>query len=308
MSAAATPADPRMGVTGRGEGAAGKAPAAVTAWTDADYEHCQGRATGSEFGTGTHSILVVDDEPSIVDCVATALRYEGFDAHEATSGRAALASIAAVEPVLIILDWMMPDLEGIELTRRLRAHGSEVPILFLSAKDTIEAKVLALRAGGDDYITKPFDLSELVARVDALMRRIDGTARDVLRFADLTLTDGWQRVTRGDAELTLSSTEFALLRFFLANTDQVVTTSRILESVWLNEFDGSSDIVAVYMKSLLRKLDAVGPPLIVIEGRASYRMIATPALGAPAGRNLGLGLGPTSREYAPAVRRPAAQA
>jgi two-component system OmpR family response regulator len=253
----------------------------------------------SRLGTAAHSILVVDDEPSIVDCVATALRYEGFDAQEATSGYAALASIAAVEPVLIILDWMMPDMEGIELTRRLRANGSDVAILFLSAKDAIDAKVLALRAGGDDYITKPFDLSELMARVGALMRRTDATARDVLSFGDLTLTDGWQRVTRGDAEIKLSSTEFALLRFFLSNQDQAVTTSRILESVWLNEFDGSSDIVAVYMNSLLRKLDAVGPPLIVVEGRAGYRMTATPALGAGAGRNRGLGPGPTPSEHAP---------
>lgn len=232
------------------------------------------RTMESTLGTAAHSILVVDDEPSIVDCVAAALRYNGFDVQEATSGHAALASIAAVEPVLIVLDWMMPDLDGIELTRRLRAHASEVPILFLSAKDAIEAKVLALRAGGDDYMTKPFNLSELVALVDALMRRTDHTHGDVRSFADLTLTDGWQRVTRGDAEITLTSTEFALLRFLLSNPDEVVTTSRILESVWLNEFDGGSDIVAVYMTSLRRKLDAAGPPLIVSEGRAGYRMTA----------------------------------
>jgi two-component system OmpR family response regulator len=236
------------------------------------------RTMESTLGTSAHSILVVDDEPSIVDCVAATLRYSGFEVQEATSGHAALASIAAVEPVLIVLDWMMPDLDGVELTRRLRAHASRVPILFLSAKHAIEAKVLALRAGGDDYMTKPFNLSELVARVDALVRRTDGTHRNVRSFADLTLTDGWQRVTRGDAEITLTSTEFALLRFLLSNPDQVVTTSRILESVWLNEFDGSSDIVAVYMTSLRRKLDAAGPPLIVSEGRAGYRMTATPAL------------------------------
>jgi two-component system, OmpR family, response regulator len=232
----------------------------------------------SRLGTTAHSILVVDDEPSIVDSVATALRYEGYDVHEATSGHEALASIAQSEPGLIVLDWMMPDLEGIELARHLRAHASEVPILFLSAKDAIEDKVDALRAGGDDYIAKPFSLAELTARVHALMRRSEGSHGDVLSFADLTLKDGWQRVTRGDAEIELTTTEFTLLRFFLSNAGQVVTTARILESVWLNEFDGSTDMVDVYMRSLRRKLDAAGPPLIVSEGRAGYRMAAAPAL------------------------------
>jgi two-component system OmpR family response regulator len=227
--------------------------------------------------TNARSILVVDDEPSIVDSVATALRYEGFDVHEAASGLAALASVAECEPALIVLDWMMPDLEGIELTRRLRAQASEVLILFLSAKDAIEHKVDALRAGGDDYITKPFSLAELTVRVHTLMRRRDGRNGDVLSFGDVTLRDGWQRVTRGAAELQLSSTEFTLLRFFLSHPDQVLTTSRILESVWLSEFDGSADMVAIYVKSLRRKLDAAGPPLIVGEGRAGYRMIAASA-------------------------------
>jgi two-component system, OmpR family, response regulator len=221
------------------------------------------------------SILVVDDEPSIVDSVATALRYEGFNVIEATNGQAALARIAESQPALIVLDWMMPDLEGIDLTRDLRARASDVPILFLSAKDAIEDKVDALRAGGDDYLTKPFSLAELTARVHALMRRSTGSPVTVLTFSDLTLKDGWQRVTRGDAEIALSSTEFELLRFFLAHPDEVVSTSRILEQVWLNDFDASTDIVGVSLTSLRRKLDATGPPLIVEEGRAGYRMVAT---------------------------------
>jgi two-component system OmpR family response regulator len=236
------------------------------------------RSNGTSLGRRAQSILVIDDEQSIVDCVATALRYDGFDVREASTGYAALASIETVEPALIVLDWMIFDLDGIELARRLRAHAYEVPILFLSAKNAIEDKVLALRAGGDDYITKPFSLNELVARVHALMRRTEGTGGDVLTFGDLTLRDGWQRVTRGNSEIKLTATEFALLRFFLSNPDQVVSTSQILESVWLNEFDGSRDTVGIYVRSLRRKLDAVGPPLIVGDGREGYRMAATPAI------------------------------
>jgi two-component system OmpR family response regulator len=226
--------------------------------------------------TNVPTVLVVDDEPAIVDCVATALRYEGFHTREATSGVTALASVAEHAPALIVLDWMLPDLDGIELARYLRAHASKVPILFLSAKGAIEDKVEALRAGGDDYLTKPFGLSELIARVYALMRRSDDIHCGVLENADLTLKDGSQRVTRGHAEIALTATEFALLRFFLLNPDQVVTTSRILQEVWLNESDGSTNMVAFYMESLLRKLDAAGPPLIFAVGRGAYRMVATP--------------------------------
>jgi two-component system OmpR family response regulator len=222
------------------------------------------------------TILVVDDEPAIVDCVATALRYEGFHTREATSGVTALACIAEHAPALIVLDWMLPDLDGIELTRYLRAHASPVPILFLSAKGAIEDKVEALRAGGDDYLTKPFGLSELVARVHALMRRSDDAASHVLTYADLTLKDCSQRVTRGHAEVALTATEFALLRLFLLNPDRTMTTSRILEDVWLNESDGSTNMVGIYMESLRRKLDAAGPPLIINDGHGAYRMIPAP--------------------------------
>jgi len=140
--------------------------------------------------TGVPTILVVDDEPAIVDCVATALRYEGFHTHEAASGVTALASIAERAPALIVLDWMMPGLDGVELTRLLRARASQVPILFLSARGAIEDRVEALRAGGDDYLTKPFGLGELIARVHALLRRGDDACADVLECADLTVGHG----------------------------------------------------------------------------------------------------------------------
>src|ERR1700758_600397 len=135
-------------------------------------------------------ILVVDDEPSIVDAVSTALRYEGFDVSQAQSGREALRVAGEVEPNLIVLDWMLPDLNGLEVGRRLREQGFETAILFLTAKDAVENKVEALRAGGDDYMTKPFSLAELVARVQAILRRTAGDLPgDVLRFADATLDE-----------------------------------------------------------------------------------------------------------------------
>ena len=143
-----------------------------------------------ETNTTTTRILVVDDEPSIVDAVATALRYEGFDVEEATTGRDALSAVARFEPDLVVLDWMLPDIEGIEVGRRLRDQGFKTAILFLTAKDAVENKVEALRAGGDDYVTKPFSLAEIVARVQAILRRTGGDLPgDVLRFADLVLDE-----------------------------------------------------------------------------------------------------------------------
>src|SRR6516162_7802703 len=147
-----------------------------------------------------HRILVVDDETSIVDAVATALRYEGYDVLEATSGRQALTAATTFDPHLIVLDWMLPDVEGIEVGRRLRDRGFKTAILFLTAKDATENKVEALRAGGDDYVTKPFSLAELVARVQAILRRTSSELPgDVLRFADLALDESRHEVRRGEA-------------------------------------------------------------------------------------------------------------
>src|SRR5438034_1484592 len=149
---------------------------------------------------GTAKILVVDDESSIVDAVATALRYEGFEVREAGTGRGAMSAVVEFEPDLIVLDWMLPDLEGIEVGRRLRERGFKTAILFLTAKDAVENKVDALRAGGDDYVTKPFSLAELVARAQASLRRTaTELPGDLLSFADLTLDDGLHEVFRGEA-------------------------------------------------------------------------------------------------------------
>jgi two-component system OmpR family response regulator len=216
-------------------------------------------------------ILVVDDEPSIVDAVATALRYEGFDVDEAVTGRAALTAVAESEPDLIVLDWMLPDLEGIEVGRRLRAQGFKTAILFLTAKDGVENKVEALRAGGDDYVTKPFSLAEVVARIRAILRRTEGEAPgEVLAFGDVVLDEGRHEVSRAGTIVDLTATEFALLRFFLLNPRRVLSKGQILQNVWRYDFGGNSNVVETYVSYLRRKLDALGPPLIRTVRQAGY--------------------------------------
>jgi two-component system, OmpR family, response regulator len=220
---------------------------------------------------GRSRILVVDDEPSIVDAVATALRYEGFDVDEATTGRAALAAVADAEPDLIVLDWMLPDLDGIEVGRRLRAQGFRTAILFLTAKDAVENKVEALRAGGDDYVTKPFSLAEVVARIRAILRRTEGEApSDVLSFGDVVLNEGRHEVSRAGTIVDLTATEFALLRFFLLNPRRVLSKGQILQNVWRYDFGGNSNVVETYVSYLRRKLDGLGPPLIRTVRQAGY--------------------------------------
>jgi two-component system, OmpR family, response regulator len=218
-------------------------------------------------------ILVVDDEPSIVDAVATALRYEGFEVREELSGRAALTAIAEFEPDLVVLDWMLPDVEGIEVGRRMRERGFGTAILFLTAKDAVENKVEALRAGGDDYVTKPFSLAEVVARVQAILRRTGSDLPgDVLRFADLALDEGRHEVRRGETLVELTATEFALLRFFLLNPRRVLSKGQILQNVWHYDFAGNSNVVETYVSYLRKKLDALGPPLIRTVRQAGYML------------------------------------
>jgi two-component system OmpR family response regulator len=217
-------------------------------------------------------ILVVDDEPSIVDAVATALRYEGYDVDEAATGRQALSAVASHEPDLIVLDWMLPDLEGIEVGRRLRSKSA---VLFLTAKDETEHKVEALRAGGDDYVTKPFSLAEVVARVQAILRRTAGDLPgDVLRFGDLVLDEGRHEVFRGDSRIELTATEFSLLRFFLLNPRRVLSKGQILQNVWRYDFGGNSNVVETYVSYLRKKLDALGPTLIKTVRQAGYMLEA----------------------------------
>ena len=224
---------------------------------------------------GAHRILVVDDEPSIVDAVSTALRYEGFDVEEAVNGRQALSAVVQREPDLIVLDWMLPDLDGIEVGRRVRERGFKSAILFLTAKDATENKVEALRAGGDDYVTKPFSLAEVVARVHAILRRTGGVLPgDVLRFADLVLDEQRHEVRRGDAQVELTGTEFSLLRYFMLNPRRVLSKGQILQNVWRYDFGGNSNVVETYVSYLRRKLHAAGPPLIKTVRQAGYMLEA----------------------------------
>jgi two-component system OmpR family response regulator len=218
-------------------------------------------------------ILVVDDEPSIVDAVATALRYEGFEVDEATAGREALRVVAEREPDLVVLDWMLPDLEGIEVGRRMRERGFKSAILFLTAKDAVENKVEALRAGGDDYVTKPFSLAEIVARVQAILRRTQSELPgDVLQFADLVLDEQRHEVFRGDTRVELTGTEFSLLRYFMLNPRRVLSKSQILQNVWRYDFGGNSNVVETYVSYLRRKLNKCGPPLIRTVRQAGYML------------------------------------
>jgi two-component system, OmpR family, response regulator len=207
-------------------------------------------------------VLVVDDEPSIVDAVATALRYEGFEVEEATTARAGLAAAQERRPDLIILDVMLPDLDGLEVTRRLRADGVGVPILFLTARDALEDKVAGLGAGGDDYVTKPFALAEIVARVRAILRRLGDGRSDELGIADLEMDERAHVVRRGGHIVNLTATEFNLLRFFLQNPRQVLSKAQILDNVWHYDFDGDANVVETYVSYLRKKLDQFGPPLI----------------------------------------------
>jgi two-component system OmpR family response regulator len=215
-------------------------------------------------GIAKQRVLVVDDEPSIVDAVATSLRYEGFDVEEAATGRAALASAQNNPPDMIVLDIMLPDLDGIEVTRRLRADGIRVPVLFLTARDAVEDKVAGLTVGGDDYVTKPFSLAEIVARTHAILRRAGAIPEqdNRLRFADIEMDEDSHEVWRAGQAIQLTATEFSLLRFFLLNPRRVLSKSQILDHVWHYDFGGDANIVETYVSYLRKKLDVVGPPVI----------------------------------------------
>jgi two-component system, OmpR family, response regulator len=211
-------------------------------------------------------ILVVDDEPSIVDALATTLRYEGFEVREATNGRTALASAQEAPPDLIVLDVMLPDLDGLEVTRRLRADGIRVPVLFLTARDSVDDKIAGLTVGGDDYVTKPFSLAEVVARTRAILRRTggeaDGDGDGRLRFADLVLDEDSHEVWRAETPVRLTATEFNLLRFFMLNPRRVLSKSQILDHVWHYDFGGDASVVETYVSYLRKKLESLGPPMI----------------------------------------------
>ncbi|TDB88409.1 response regulator transcription factor [Actinomadura sp. KC216] len=217
-------------------------------------------------------ILVVDDEAYLADLVATALRYEGFETAVAGSGAEALASIPRFGPDLIVLDVMLPDGSGLDACARLRRDGCQAPVVFLTARDATEDKIKGLTVGGDDYVTKPFSLEELIARIRAVLRRTRPAGRDRARlsFADLELDEDTYEVRRGGVLVDLTPTEFKLLRYLLLNAGRVLTKRQILDHVWQYDFGGGDGVVQTYVSYLRRKLDDRDPRLIHTVPRVGY--------------------------------------
>jgi two-component system response regulator MprA len=209
-------------------------------------------------------ILVVDDERAVRESLRRALELEGYEIELADNGREALDRLASeVEPDAVILDVLMPGVDGLEVCRRLRQNGSELPVLMLTARDEVENRVAGLDAGADDYVTKPFALEELLARMRALLRRASGGPGEVLRFADLELDPGTREVKRGGDAIELTRTEFSLLELFMLNPRQVLTRSIIFERVWGYDFGFASNSLDVYIGYLRRKTEAGGKPRLI---------------------------------------------
>ena len=207
-------------------------------------------------------LLLVDDEDHLRSMLQAALSHHGYDVHPVTTGREAMAAVPAVRPDLILLDVMLPDLDGFEVCRRLRSEGTRTPVLFLTARDSTDDTVRGLTLGGDDYLAKPFSLEELVARIDAVLRRAGATRDAVLRCADLEVDDDAHRVRRAGVEVSLSPTEYNLLHYLLVNQGRALSRSQILDHVWHYDFGGDSGVVETYIGYLRRKVDNVEPRLI----------------------------------------------
>ena len=218
-------------------------------------------------------LLVVDDEPNIRELLATSLRFAGFEVHTAADGAAALRVARQIELDLVVLDVMLPDMDGFAVTRRLREKGQHVPVVFLTARDDTQDKVTGLTVGGDDYVTKPFSLEEVVARIRAVLRRTQPDAdlsSSVLTYADLELDEDSHEVTRGGRVVELSPTEFKLLRYLMLNPNRVLSKAQILDHVWEYDFNGDASIVESYISYLRRKVDANGPGLIQTKRGVGY--------------------------------------
>jgi two-component system OmpR family response regulator len=209
-------------------------------------------------------IVVVDDEPNIVDVISMALRFEGFEVESASTGADAIAAVAARPPQLLVLDVMLPDIDGFEVARRLASARAEVPIIFLTARDSTEDVVHGLTVGGDDYVTKPFSLEELVARIRTILRRsgLSEEASSKLVLGDLELDEDTHQVIRGGREIDLTATEFRLLRYLMLNPRRVLTRSQLLDHVWNYDFGGDARVLETYISYLRKKIDVDAPPLI----------------------------------------------
>jgi len=224
-------------------------------------------------------ILAVDDEPMLTDLLAMALRMEGWEVRTAASGIEALHAAREFEPDALVLDVMMPDLDGMSVLRRLRESGNLVPVVFLTAKDAVSDRIAGLTAGGDDYVTKPFSLEEVIARLRAVIRRSGQVQADdeqsILRVADLSLNEDSHEVFRGDDEIELTATEFELLRFLMRNERRVLSKAQILDRVWSYDFGGKSSVVELYISYLRKKIDAGRTPLLHTVRGVGY-MIKSP--------------------------------
>jgi two-component system, OmpR family, response regulator len=225
-------------------------------------------------------VLVVDDEPNIRELVQVALKFHGCSVTTAATGRDALRHAEANRPDLIVLDVMLPDMDGFEVCRRLRSAGNEVPVIFLTARDTSSDTVTGLALGGDDYVTKPFSVEALVARVRAVLRRASRTAQgdqrdgdsEILRAGDVELDEGRWTVHRGGVPVELSPTEFRLLAYLMRHQGRVLTRAQLLENVWGWDYAGESQIVETYVSYLRRKLDPLGPPMIHTQRGVGYSL------------------------------------
>ena len=224
--------------------------------------------------TEADRILVVDDEPNIADVVSMALKYQGFEVTTAATGQDALTAVGAFRPHLIVLDVMLPDMEGFDVAQRLAGRGERVPIIYLTARDATDDKIRGLSLGGDDYVTKPFSLEELVARVRSILRRTGRAEPESSRmvFEDVELDEDAHEVTRAGELIELTGTEYRLLRYLMLNPRRVLTRSQILEHVWEYDFGGDARVLETYVSYLRRKLDAHGPPLIATVRGVGYAL------------------------------------
>jgi two-component system OmpR family response regulator len=226
--------------------------------------------------TPSARILVVDDEENITFLLRSALRHFGFDVEVASDGRGALRTVRARPPDLVVLDVMLPDVDGFEICRRMRNEGIDTPVLFLTARDGSDEAVRGLTLGGDDYVTKPFSLEEVVARVQALLRRSGGRTRSSkLTLADLEMDDDAHVVRRAGEVVELSPTEYKLLRFLLSNTGRVMSRAQILDHVWEYDFGGNDTVVETYISYLRKKIDRFDPPLIHTVRGVGYTLRVT---------------------------------
>ncbi|MDF8262839.1 response regulator transcription factor [Luteipulveratus flavus] len=224
-------------------------------------------------------VLVVDDEPNLTELLAMALRYEGWDIQAASTGSGAVRTAKEFRPDAVVLDIMLPDFDGMEVLRRLRDDNPAVPVLFLTARDAVEDRVAGLTAGGDDYVTKPFSLEEVVARVRALLRRAVVLAPEpesVLSVGDLTLDEDSHEVRRAGVEIALTATEFELLRFLMRNPKRVLSKAQILDRVWHYDFGGQANVVELYISYLRKKVDAGREPMIHTMRGAGYVLKPVP--------------------------------